>query len=63
MTGDHGSGVPLDDGNADFLMPARPRQAFEFRRDHLQPLGYRLAAMIVDWPHGIPGDIGLFLRW
>ena len=41
----------------------RPLQAFEFWRDHLQPQGYGLKAMIVDWPEGLPGDIGLFLTW
>jgi hypothetical protein len=41
----------------------RPLQAFEFWRDHLQPQGYGLKAMIVDWPQGLPGDVGLFLTW
>ena len=41
----------------------RPLQAFEFWRDHLQPQGYGLKAMIVDWPEGMPGDIGFFLTW
>ena len=41
----------------------RPLQAFEFWRDHLQPHGYGLKAMIVDWPQGLPGDIGFFLTW
>ena len=41
----------------------RPLQAFEFWRDHLQPEGYGLKAMIVDWPQGLPGDVGLFLTW
>jgi hypothetical protein len=41
----------------------RPRQAYEFWRDYMQPSGYRLKAMIVDWPGGLPGDVGLFLVW
>lgn len=41
----------------------RPLQAFEFWRDHLQPQGYGLKAIIVDWPQGLPGDIGFFLTW
>ena len=40
-----------------------PRQAFEVWRDRLKPAGYRLTAMIVQWPHGLPGDVGLFLSW
>ena len=41
----------------------RPLQAFEFWRDHLQPQGYGLKAMIVDWPQGFPGDVGFFVSW
>ena len=33
----------------------------EFWRDHLQPEGYTLRAMVVDWPEGMPGDIGFFV--
>lgn len=40
-----------------------PRQVYEMWRDHLAPLGYRLAASIVAFPHGMPGDVGLFLEW
>ena len=41
----------------------RPRQAYELWRDRLRPGGYRLKAMIVDWPGGMPGDVGFFLEW
>ena len=40
-----------------------PRQAFELWRNELQPAGYRLKAMIVEWPQGLPGDVGLILAW
>ncbi|WP_436643991.1 hypothetical protein [Microbaculum sp. FT89] len=41
----------------------KPRQAYELWRDRLQPAGYRLKAMIVDWPGGMPGDVGFYLDW
>jgi hypothetical protein len=41
----------------------RPRQAYELWRDRLGPAGYRLTAMIVEWPGGLPGDVGFFLNW
>jgi hypothetical protein len=44
-------------------LTGRPRQAFEFWRDRLKSAGYGLKAMIVDWPDGMPGDVGLFLTW
>jgi len=44
-------------------LTGRPRQAFELWRDHLQSAGFRLSAVIVDWPGGLPGDVGFFLSW
>jgi hypothetical protein len=40
-----------------------PRQAYEIWRDHLKDAGFHLRAMIVEWPQGLPGDVGLFLAW
>ncbi|MEP9377481.1 hypothetical protein ABLE91_12245 [Aquabacter sp. CN5-332] len=44
-------------------LTGRPRQAYEFWRDHLKPANYKLRAMIIDWPHGMPGDVGFYLSW
>ena len=29
----------------------------------LRPLGYKLYAEIISFPGGMPGDVGLFLKW
>jgi hypothetical protein len=39
------------------------RRAFEFWQKELQPQGYKVRAQIMDFPGGVPGDVGLFLRW
>jgi len=44
-------------------LTGRPRQAFEFWKEHLQPAKYKLRAMIIEWPGGLPGDIAFFLSW
>jgi hypothetical protein len=44
-------------------LTGRPQQAFQFWREFMQPNGYRLRAMVIDWPGGLPGDIGLFVSW
>jgi hypothetical protein len=53
--------------NADPTWPesltGRPRQAYELWRDQLRDAGFRLNAMIIEWPHGLPGDVGFFLKW
>lgn len=44
-------------------LTGRPRQAYEFWKEHLKPANYRLRAMIIDWPGGLPGDVAFFLAW
>jgi hypothetical protein len=44
-------------------LTGRPRQAYDLWRDQLRSAGYSLSAMIVEWPGGLPGDVGFFLRW
>lgn len=34
----------------------------EFER-RVKPAGYRLKAMIINFPGGIPGDVGFYLSW
>ena len=40
-----------------------PAQIVNVWREHLKPLGYRLSAQVVEYPQGLPGDIGLFCIW
>jgi hypothetical protein len=44
-------------------LTGRPRQAYELWKTRLQPLEFRLKAQIVDWPGGLPGDVGFSLAW
>jgi hypothetical protein len=39
------------------------KRAYEFWQKELQPQGYKLRAQIVDFPGGMPGDVGIFLKW
>ena len=39
------------------------KRAYEFWQKELEPQGYKLRAQIMDFPGGMPGDVGLFLRW
>jgi hypothetical protein len=39
------------------------KRAYEFWQKELEPHGYKLRAQIMDFPGGMPGDVGLFLRW
>ena len=39
------------------------KEAYEAWEEHLRPLGYKLRAQILDYPNGMPGDVGLILYW
>jgi len=60
---DKGRAINNNDPSWPDTLTGRPRQAYELWRDHLKPAGYGLKAMIVDWPNGMPGDVGFFLAW
>ena len=40
-----------------------PKQVLQVWQDNLRSLGFVLSAEVLDYPHGMPGDIGLFCRW
>jgi len=44
-------------------LPGAARRVFEFWRDDLRPRGFRLSARVIDYPDGMPGDIGIFFSW
>ena len=39
------------------------KTAFDYFEKELRPLGFKLRAEIVSFPGGVPGDVGLYLRW
>jgi hypothetical protein len=40
-----------------------PQQLLQVWHEHLKPLGFRFTAEVLDYPGGMPGDIGLFCKW
>ena len=40
-----------------------PKELHQFWQKHLAPLGYKIHVRIVDWPNGMPGDVGIALSW
>ena len=39
------------------------KRAHEFWQKELEPKGYKVRAQIMDFPGGVPGDVGIFLSW
>jgi hypothetical protein len=40
-----------------------PKEIYQLWKDYLQPRGYKIAYQVVDFPGGVPGDIGIILSW
>jgi len=60
---DGGRAINVDEPDWPDTLTGIPRQLYEMWRDRLRELGYGLKAMILEFPGGMPGDVGLFLTW
>jgi len=40
-----------------------PREIYQLWEKYFRPRGYKLKVQIVDFPGGIPGDVGMTLSW
>ena len=40
-----------------------PKEIFELWTEYLKPRGYRIGYQVVDFPGGVPGDIGVIISW
>jgi hypothetical protein len=59
-----GKGAP-EPAEPDWLatMPKGARPVYEYWKSNLKPGGFSLTARIINYPGGMPGDVGLFLSW
>jgi hypothetical protein len=63
MCSDRGRRINNSEPDWDKTLEGRPKAGYEFWRDHLRPLGFHLKAEVLEYPGGMPGDIGFFLTW
>jgi hypothetical protein len=63
MCTDRGRRINNSDSDWPQTLEGRPKAGYEFWRDHLRPLGFGLKAQVIEYPGGMPGDIGLFITW
>ena len=58
-------GRAINQQEADFAstLTGLPKEMYEFWSRQLKPLGYKLQFQIVDFPNGVPGDVGITLKW
>jgi hypothetical protein len=60
---DNGRAINSADPQWPETLQGKAKQFYERYVQYAKPQGFRLSAMIVNFPGGIPGDVGLFLSW
>ncbi|MCW5702566.1 MAG: CBS domain-containing protein [Bradyrhizobium sp.] len=60
---DHGRAINAPDPTWPATLRGLAAEIFLRWKKELQPQGFGLAARVVEFPDGVPGDIGLFLEW
>jgi len=60
---DRGRAINQQEPGWEKTLTGLPKEMYEFWQRRLQPLGYKLRVQIVDFPGGMPGDVGITLKW
>ena len=60
---DRGRAINQTEPGWENTLTGLPKELYQFWDRYLKPHGYRLRVQIVDWPDGMPGDIGFTLVW
>jgi len=59
------SGRAINNADPDWpqTLQGKAKELYDRFKEVAQPQGYRLKAMVVSFPGGVPGDIGFYLNW
>ena len=60
---DRGRAINQGEAGWQTTLTGLPKELYEFWEKHLKPRGYKVGFRIVDFPGGMPGDVGMTLRW
>jgi len=60
---DHGRAINQQEPGWEATLTGVPKEMYEFWDRQLRPRGYKLRVQIIDFPGGVPGDVGIALKW
>ena len=60
---DRGRAINQQEPGWEKTLTGIPNEIYQFWDRRLRPLGYRLRVQVIDFSGGVPGDIGLSLKW
>src|SRR5262245_35557374 len=60
---DRGRAINQQESGWEDTLTGLPKELYMFWEKFLQPRGYKIKYEIVDFPDGMPGDVGITLSW
>jgi hypothetical protein len=60
---DRGRAINQQEAGWEKTLTGIPKEIYEFWDRRLRALGYKLQVQIVDFSGGVPGDVGITLKW
>ena len=60
---DNGRAINQAEAGWEKTLTGIPKEIYEFWKRQLQPRGYHIRYETINYPGGMPGDIGIFLSW
>jgi hypothetical protein len=60
---DHGRAINQAEPGWEQTLTGIPKEIYHLWHDHLREKGYKIRCQILEFPGGLPGDIGITLSW
>lgn len=60
---DKGRAINQQEKGWETTLTGIPAEIFQLWKDYLQPRGYRIGYQTIEYPGGMPGDIGITISW
>jgi len=60
---DNGRAINQQEPGWENTLTGAPKEIYQFWDKYFRPRGYKLRVQIVDFPGGLPGDIGMTVSW
>ena len=60
---DRGRAINQQESGWENTLTGIPKEILQLWSDYLKPRGYRIAYQIIDFPGGMPGDVGVTISW
>ena len=60
---DRGRAINQQEQGWEKTLTGLPKEMYQFWERQLRPSGYKIKFQIVDFPDGMPGDVGITLKW